>query len=200
MAASELALYPSLRWWGWWGLPPWQSSLPCARSRRTGGHGIPVPAPGTLRVSKPQSAFPKFCCVARRIRDGAVNNLLQLCQISCLTKRSHFKLCYIKPTNARLQPEWPLALPPSNQHVCFDKGYPGIIPGSENEVAWLHFFPQRAWSTLTPSCPGSGWGSLAKPLQHSNPRISPHGQSVKIWVCCSAQMPAVHVPVLNPSV
>lgn len=103
----------------------------------------PPACPGTLRMGKLRAAFPKFLCVARRIRDVAVNNLHQLCQISYLTKRFHFRLYYIKPANARLQLEWPLALPPSNRHVCFDKSYPGIIPGSENEVAWLHFIPKE---------------------------------------------------------
>lgn len=40
-----------------------------------------------------------------------------------------------------------MALSPSNWHACFHENYPGIIPGSEDEVALAAFYPLRTWST-----------------------------------------------------
>lgn len=72
------------------------------------------------------------------------------CQITYLTKHSHFKLHCIKSPNARLQLEWPLALFPSNWHAYFHESHPGIIPGSEDEGAWLHFIPKELGAHIIP--------------------------------------------------
>lgn len=71
-AVSELVLYTSMRWQG---LPPWPCRLPWPWSHRKGGQSISLPVLCALHMAEPQSAFPKFLYVARRVRDGEVNNL-----------------------------------------------------------------------------------------------------------------------------
>lgn len=183
---------------GWWS-PPALSVPHCECWGSHPGRGgclCPVsqqgdPVPGTLHMGKPQAAFSKLPYVSRRIRDLAVNNLHQLCQITYLTKHSHFKLHCIKSPNAELQLEWPLALSPSNWHACFHKSYPGIFLDLKMKLPGCILTPKN-WEHT--SCHGSGWGSVGSAFLYSNPHLSP----CNVFQCpdsCS-----VCVPVLDSSI